>query len=432
MINFPSLQNIIDRIKTDIRKLLPSLDPNIENSFAYATVTSLGGRVYDIYLKIEQLLVQFFPTTSTGEYLDRWAEYEGITRSPASVAFGNVVFQGTLATNIPLGTQIKNSEGSIYETQADINITNSTIGVTITRSGSTAIVTLSSNHNLASGVSVDISGADQSEYNGTFVVTVTSASEFTYDIAGTPVTPATGTIMASYDTAYVEIQSVDTGSDKNLNTGIVVSLITHITGVDYDALVDFNGIKGGADLESDSDLRVRVLQSRTNPVANFNVAAIEKQALSVAGVTKVFIKRITPYIGAVTVYFLRENDDNPIPDAGEIEQVREVIVDILPANSSDDDVFVLAPTGQNVDFTFTSIIPDTTTMRNSIEQNIIALFEDNNFFETTMTEDKYRSAIIQSFDSDTGNQLESFTLSTPTGDVSSALGTVLLKGDVIF
>lgn len=64
----------------------------------------------------------------------------------------------------------------------------------ITRSGSTATVTLPSAVNWQSGSSVTIAGCAQAEYNGTFVINVTSTTTFTYTVTGTPATPATGTI----------------------------------------------------------------------------------------------------------------------------------------------------------------------------------------------------------------------------------------------
>lgn len=68
----------------------------------------------------------------------------------------------------------------------------------ITRSSSTATVTTSAAHNLTTGDYVTISGADQTEYNVTAAVTVTSSTVFTYTVSGTPVTPATGTIVLKY------------------------------------------------------------------------------------------------------------------------------------------------------------------------------------------------------------------------------------------
>jgi type IV pilus assembly protein PilY1 len=53
----------------------------------------------------------------------------------------------------------------------------------ITRSGTTVTATTSGSHGLSSGTSVVVSGADQSEYNGTFTLTSASGSTFTYSIA---------------------------------------------------------------------------------------------------------------------------------------------------------------------------------------------------------------------------------------------------------
>lgn len=67
----------------------------------------------------------------------------------------------------------------------------------ITRSGSTATVTLPSAVNWQTGSIVTIAGATQAEYNGSHVVTVSSATQFTFPVTGTPATPATGAITAT-------------------------------------------------------------------------------------------------------------------------------------------------------------------------------------------------------------------------------------------
>lgn len=64
----------------------------------------------------------------------------------------------------------------------------------ITRSGSTATVTTSSNHGLSDGFLVVVYGANQTEYNGWWIITVTAANQFTYTVSGTPATPATGSM----------------------------------------------------------------------------------------------------------------------------------------------------------------------------------------------------------------------------------------------
>jgi hypothetical protein len=67
---------------------------------------------------------------------------------------------------------------------------------TITRTGSTATVALTG-HGRATGDSVVITGADQSEYNGVKQVTVVNANTLTFAVSGSPSSPATGTIHVS-------------------------------------------------------------------------------------------------------------------------------------------------------------------------------------------------------------------------------------------
>lgn len=67
----------------------------------------------------------------------------------------------------------------------------------LTRSGGTATLTTSTPHGFVTGQKVVISGATQTDYNGAFTVTVTSPITFTYTVANSPATPATGTILIS-------------------------------------------------------------------------------------------------------------------------------------------------------------------------------------------------------------------------------------------
>lgn len=66
----------------------------------------------------------------------------------------------------------------------------------LTRDGTTVTGTVSAGHGFQTGQTVRIAGANEPEYNGDFVVTVTGSTTFTYTITGTPSTPATGTITA--------------------------------------------------------------------------------------------------------------------------------------------------------------------------------------------------------------------------------------------
>lgn len=73
---------------------------------------------------------------------------------------------------------------------------------TLTRSSTTATVTTSTNHGFSTGDSIVIIGASPSGYNGTFTITSTGLTTFTYTVPNTLSTPATGTITANKEVPY--------------------------------------------------------------------------------------------------------------------------------------------------------------------------------------------------------------------------------------
>lgn len=430
MITLRSLAEIIKSIRADVSALLPTLDPTVFGTFVRGFTDSNGNRHFDNQQLIAQLEKELFPQTAEGEALERWAEYENIDRFSATGSSGPLTATGLIGNTIPALTQLRAENGNLYTTLADATIATLVTSITsLTRSGSTVTAVTSSAHALASNIDVLIAGAVETDYNGTFTITVLDATTFTYEITTTPSTPATGTITVSCDCATVNVESNGTGIDQNLDSGALLTLTTPISGVDAVAYAQIAGVVGAQDEESDADLLTRTLQSRANPVANFNPTAIEKAARSIQGVTRVLVKRITPAIGQVTVLFVRDNDDNLIPSASEVAEVEAVTIDLLPATSDEADVFVLAPTPISTDYIFTAISPDTSTMRAAITANIDAFYQDEVTFETDIAEDKYRSAIIDTIDPDTGDTLTSFTLSAPSGDITVTTNEIGVPGD---
>jgi hypothetical protein len=69
--------------------------------------------------------------------------------------------------------------------------------VTITSSGTTATVS-HTGHGLSTNDYVHIAGANESYYNGTFQITVTGVDAYTYTMASSTTSPATGTITATF------------------------------------------------------------------------------------------------------------------------------------------------------------------------------------------------------------------------------------------
>lgn len=433
-IQFPeNRKEISDRAKSDVQAELPDSNPFLENSYLGAIVSAFAGRIFDFYLQLKELIKQMFPDTATEDFLLRWGEYVGLSRNPATSAEGQIVATGTASSVIPNGTVYQNTDGLQYITQASKTIENISQSITsLTRSGSLVTAITASDHDLATGLLATIAGAAETDYNGSFTLTVVDATTFTYDITGTPSTPATGSPTVDFDGALLDIQSSGTGQSFNLLGGASVTLFSPIAGIDNAAFVTFGEIGGGTDIESDTDLRARIIDRYANPIALFNVSAIENQAKLVAGVTRVFVEEITPFPGAVTIYFTRDNDDNIIPAASEVAEVKAKILEIKPAHTEDSDVVVLAPTGITTNFIFTALSPNTSTMQTAIIASLEVLFEESTSVSEDLLEVAYEAAIFQTIDPETGNQVSNFTLSTPSGNISIASGELPVLGSVTF
>lgn len=105
--------------------------------------------------------------------------------------------QFTIYTSADSGAPVltSNAGGELITVLDGVLINGYTASITsITRSGSVATVTTATNHNLFTGNSTTIAGANETDYNGTFTITRVSDTVFTYTVPGAPATPATGTI----------------------------------------------------------------------------------------------------------------------------------------------------------------------------------------------------------------------------------------------
>ena len=509
-----SASEVVARSKADVQRELAQSNPFLKNSWLGAIVTASAHRIFDFYLQLKSAMLENFPDTATGDFLIRWAAIWGKQQQAASQSTGVVVATGTAGGTIPLGAVLALSTGNYTSTSSAVVSAQSIIVASITRAGQAAEVTTTSDHGLANNVPVTISGSDQSEYNVTdTVITVTGLDTFAYAVSGTPTTPATGAILAAFTAASVAITSDDFGDDTNLSAGAELKLQSPIVNVDDSLLVNFGAIGGGVDIESDTSLRLRMLDRIQNPVAHFNESDIIDKAKEVPGVTRVFVQSagtnigaaditsitrsgnvatatlavaadfqsgqtvsitgavqadynvtdspvlvesttifhyivenaptspatgtitstVTVPIGQVRVFFMRDNDDNPIPSGSEIIPVRAKIEEILPANTDEaNDLFVLAPTAVPVGFTFTSLAPNTASMRAAITANMRQFFDESTIVGIDIDEDAYRAAIFNTVDSETGAVVASFGLSAPSGDIAITSGEIGALGNMVY
>lgn len=422
-------KEIVDRSKTDVLRELETSNPFLRNSALASVVTATALRNFDFYLQLRIAERELIWSTATGEFLDLWASTYGVFRLAATPAGGITVATGASGNMIASGLSLFSSDGLEYLTTDNTTVAVAVVNVsTLTSAATLATCATVSPHGYASGLNVTVAGANEAVFNGTFEIAVTSDTEYQYTLPSAFTGSATGTITSTATFASVPIESVTEGADTNQDAGTELTFATPLVGVDSVTVVDFGAIGGGTALESDEDFRARFQDRTQNPVAQFSDSAIVAQAKLINGVTRVFVQSITPLIGMVTIYFVRDNDESIIPTSSEVEDVFDSELLIKPAQMWVNDLIVAAPTAVPVDFVFTSLTPDSPTMRDAVTANLGALFREQTVVGVTLEEDAYRSVIWATIDPANGQQITQFDLSAPIGDIPAASNEIQTHG----
>lgn len=442
-LNIPSRTNVVRALQAYVREALPGLDPSVttRRGFIGGMVKSLGSSLHDWYVALQRAAREFFPQTATNEFLVQgwWSDITGLSRNPAAPARGKILITGTAGTIVPSGA-VLSSGGQTYTTDNAVVIVSQYLRpVTLTRDVDRAIFETSSPHYLATGMTVEIANATPADYNGTHVITVTSDNEFTYAIADDVTTPALGDITAAATWGNADITADSNGTAGNLADGTQLSFSAPVSGLNATAIVTFGEIGGGTDIEDLEDFRERVLEALGTDFGMFSADEIKIVAKQVPGVTRVWVNQATlggtngVYEGQVKIGFMRDNDANPFPSSQEVNAVRDyIIANIMPAQTAPEDVMVFSPTKKTVNFTFTALSPDTASMRLAIRTRLEQYFDESVDLGTNITEDDYRCAIKESFDLDRRQQLKTFTLSAPDGDVTCDPDELPVLGTITF
>ncbi len=424
---------IDQRMKVDVTRELPNSNPFLKNSWIGALVTALANRVFDFYFALKRAQLEAIPDTAVLN-LEQWAAIFDITRLAATVSSGRIALTGIAGGTVVDGVTIwTSSDGKQYiATDGGVIAIQSLSVATITETGGVGTLTTDDDHLIASNVLITVSGADQSEYNlASVACTVTGDKTLTYAVSGSPA-DMTGTTLIGFISVSVPVASVDFGLLENQLADAIISLQSPISNVDDDAGVDFGALGNGTDQEIDSSIRARFINKIQNPISHFNVAEITAVSKAIAGVTRVFVEEITPTIGEATIYFMRDNDIDPIPDSSEVATVKAAIDAIKPATSDTLDIIVLAPTPETTNYTFDDISPDTSTMKTAITNSLQQFYAERTEVGVTIVEEAYNAAIYNTVDLATGEELTSFTLSAPAADITIDPGEIGKLGNVTF
>ena len=413
------------------------VDPTIRNSFLRGLVQSLALGIYENNKNIQKGITEAF--LGGDSWREFWASKIGINRQDATTSSGNIVLTGTVGTLIPAGTLITNANAIQYSTNANVTIASQTINIaSITRAGTQVTVETVDNHNLANNVVISILGANETAYNVlSQAIAITGLKTFTFNITSTPSTPATGTLTLNFTNAVANVTSTTLGANTNIGSIVELTLVNAIVNVDPSVFTTFDGISGGLDVESDLSVENRVAEKFQSYFANaftkVGIPIFLKEA--VAGITRVWVKDAYPTAGKVTIYFVRDNDVNILPNSTQIQDAKNAIINgtdkldpIKPSNTPNSYVIVLAPTPVTVNFKFTSVTPNTDEMKQAIKDNLIDFFKNNTDFETSITRDELFNIILQTTDNSGNTPKVAIGLT----DVIVGFGQIPILGNVEF
>lgn len=171
----------------------------------------------------------------------------------------------------------------------------------------------------------------------------------------------------------VGVTALTPGAIANRDGGTLLAFVTVPPGIDGQAAVTDAGISGGAEVESDEDVRARYLDVFRNPPHGGNANDYVQWARSIAGVTRAWARQEMG-IGTVTVRFMMDDvraDAQGIPTAGDAAVVATYIDGVRPVTVAD--FFCLPPVAQPMAVVIHDLVGDTPATRASIETELRAM-----------------------------------------------------------
>lgn len=185
---------------------------------------------------------------------------DAIFFAPYNLTINSVwIYSGTKGTGgtTEYDLKVKTPGGtwaSILSTTGKIAVVNTALSLTST--GVTATATLI-NHGFSTGSTVVISGATQTNYNGTFVITNVTANTFDYTLPGVTASPATGSPVINTPDSDIWTDSGSVVAAKVGVTKPVLSTTSILAGqaIRFDLIQSMTGLP--------TDARIRIYWTQT-------------------------------------------------------------------------------------------------------------------------------------------------------------------------
>ncbi|WLG43866.1 baseplate J/gp47 family protein [Pseudomonas sp. FP1740] len=219
------------------------------------------------------------------------------------------------------------------------------------------------------------------------------------------------------------ITALEAGSLGNAEAGMTLIPVQPIQGIAGNSFtVMAPGLIGGIARESLESLRSRVIRSYRIIPHGGSAQDYETWALECPGVTRAWCRGSLLGPGTVSLYIMRDDDPQPIPDAAQLAEVQAYIEPLRPVMA---ELYVLPPIQVPVTYRLT-LTPDTTAVRAAVE----AQLRDLHNREAGLGDTLLISHIREAISSATGES--DHTLTSPTANVDADVNQLLTFGGCVW
>lgn len=408
-------------------------------------LASLAPELLQLDKLIESVYDQKTPITCTGEQLDFWGTLKSTPRKSASSSAGFLIVTGVSGATVPANTffTVNGVEYKNIVSQALSTITTPFTSVAI--QDSIATLTGVSTANLATGMTVTVSGSSITAVNGVKKIAVLSPTSISFSVTASNLSTMTSASTVTYVGASIPVISTDVGEITNQPAYSPVELVDELTNVDSKGFVGVGvlggGLVGGSEEETDDLYRRRVIQAWQANTALFDPDTIADLVLRAPNVEQAIVARTTPNVGDVTVYVLRAGSGSFTPT--ELNDMRETVFTIAPPNTPIESIYIEPVTPVVVNITIQNVVPNTPSMKAAIVSEIEALLASIKTPNRDLLKEAVEAAIYsaveyssinleESISGIAYNKIESATLVSPSSNVVISPNQIAVLGTVTF
>jgi uncharacterized phage protein gp47/JayE len=243
---------------------------------------------------------------------------------------------------------------------------------------------------------------------------------------------ANATIVAG--SATIEFTALVSGEDYNDDAGILLTFVSPQTGVNSTVTVDSDGIAGGADEETNEELRARLLTRKRLPPHGGAAFDYLAWMLEVSGVTRSWLISEYQGIGTLGLIFVRDDDTSIIPSLTLRDAMKAYITSHTDPITGETvgapvtavpGIYMIEPTLLSVDLSV-SLYQNTLAIRTAIIANVTDMILRDGGGGNTL----YLSRISEAISLATNETRHVITL--PVADIATTTTQIPVIGTITF